>query len=96
MDEMKEIHRRICDLLKKEYEIEIISDPPGAIIEWGNNYIGKTPLIYKYTGKIGVFASWTVTATPAYPGGYTQTKYFKGSNVLPRKIYFNTNLRPVR
>ena len=74
------------------YKVQIISDPPGAVIEWDNEYIGKAPLTHSVSRKIGFLAQWTVTATPTYPGGCKQIKYLDGQGRIPRKMYFNTNL----
>ncbi len=72
------------------YAVQIISDPPGARIEWDNNYIGTTPLTYIVNGAPGLVV---VKAYPMYPGQYMQTKFLHGIDPLPRRIYFQMNLR---
>ena len=74
------------------YEIEIISDPPGAKIEWNNEYKGETPLKLTLDGS---YNNVHLIAYPAGPGQYTQEKYLSNANQIPRKIYFNMYLRPV-
>lgn len=77
----------------KDYEIEIISDPPGAKIEWDNEYIGVTPLKKIMNGIRTWRKEIIVKAYPTLPGQYVQIKYLY-ENPLPRKIYFDMNLRP--
>jgi hypothetical protein len=74
------------------YTIQIISDPPGAAIEWNNDYVGNTPYSLIYNGNMGNGATITVKATPKVPGQYVQYKILR--NPLPSKIYFNMNLAP--
>lgn len=77
----------------KDYVINIISSPTGAVIEWNNNYIGKTPTQFVATGKLGNYVSATVKAYPISAGQHVQYKVVK--NPLPRTIYFDMNLVPV-
>jgi len=79
-----------------QYEIEIISNPLGVIIEWDNGYIGKTPLKYIYDGTRNRGGpDISVVATPTEPNGqYKQKKYLKASVSIPRKIFFNTYVKP--
>lgn len=77
------------------YEFDIISDPPGAKIEWGNDYIGDTPLKRVYNGNFGSLAMIIVKASPTQPNQYSQVKILYGSDVLPRTIYFNMHLKPI-
>jgi len=81
-------------LFCNNYEVEFISDPPGAKIEVNNNYIGETPLKQFWNG---LYDRWTIIKIVAYPiqaGQYTQSKSFFASDGLPRKVYFNMNLVP--
>lgn len=63
------------------YEFEIISDPPGAKIEWNNDYIGTTPIRRVYNGVL--VDTIVITANPIYPGQYVQTKTLSEYNPLP-------------
>ena len=74
------------------YSVEIISEPTGTIIEWDNQYLGKTPLTHVLNGKISTFHLFSVKATPVIAGQYTQTKLFYSP--VPSKLYFNMNLVP--
>lgn len=79
------------------YEIEIISDPPGAKIEWDNEYMGKAPLKTIRHGHRGNASGPTIVkAYPVKTGQYTQVKILNARRPYPRKIYFNMYLRPVR
>lgn len=75
-----------------QYVIHIDSDPQGAIIEWDNNYIGKTPFDYTVNGGMGDGVYVTLKATPTESGQYTQTKVLH--NPLPNNIYFVMTLVP--
>jgi len=96
----------LCTLLfvigcQQEFRtIEIISDPPGAVIEVNQDYVGKAPC------TIEVRSSWegtfkrlrtTIAAIPTKPGQWRQEKSFwGGSSVnpdpIPHRLYFNMNL----
>ena len=73
--------------LYNNFNIEIISDPAGAVIEWDNQYMGVTPLTIPMTGKMGNAITATIKATPKISGQYVQYKVLR--NPLPSKIYFN-------
>ena len=73
----------------KNYEIEILSEPPGASIEWNNEYLGETPLTYTYDGMRRLKRSEVIVK--AYPKDKSQKEQVKvlESNVkLPSKICF--------
>ncbi|MFC1632473.1 hypothetical protein ACFL1I_05805 [Candidatus Omnitrophota bacterium] len=73
-----------------DYEIEIISDPPGSEIEWNDRTIGYTPIDMKLKGSYGGIY---LRAYPSEPGQCLQTIYLSGSNPIPRRIYFDMKLR---
>ena len=82
--------------LFKEYKIYIISEPDSAIIEFEDEYIGKSPLEYYINGIYSKYIK--IKAIPSEPGQYTQTKVIRPnsnnpSNPFPRKIYFFMYLR---
>jgi len=52
----------------RNYEVEIISDPPGAKIELNDGYIGETPLDYVFNGTIGSLATTVIRALPVASG----------------------------
>ena len=74
-----------------DYRLQIIYDPPGARIEWNEDYIGRTPLTRILNGRIGyVGGHIRVKAYPVFAGQHTQTKIL--TNPIPRTIYFDMNL----
>lgn len=76
------------------YEIEIISNPPGARIEVNNDYKGETPLRQVYNGKFKCNTEMVIKAFPIYPGQSVQAKFLSSNSPLPRTIYFDMNLVP--
>ena len=86
-----------------QFPVEIISDPPGALIEINDNLVGKTPLTVNIEG-------WEATRTAvrshiilAYPirnGQQTQVKSLSGwydpdnryGDVIPTTMYFDMSL----
>ena len=77
-----------------EYEVEIVSDPPGAEIEWDGEYVGQTPVTYKLTGRKSFINKAVVKAYPIESGQYMQTKVLR--HPVPKKIYFDLNLAPAK
>lgn len=77
-----------------EYQVQIISNPPGAKIEVNNDYIGEAPLIWHAHGSQGMLGYITIKANPIYPRQFVQTKILPGNSPLPRTIYFDMNLAP--
>lgn len=74
------------------------SSPPGARIEINNEYVGRTPLVYKWPSNqyshFGNFADETsIRAYPSGPGQYQQRKYFESHRrdlpKIPAVIYFD-------
>lgn len=84
-----------CDgwgyMVCNNYDVEYISEPPGARIEINNNYIGNAPIVYRWHGYYVYGSSWTVKAYPSQPGQFLQVKVLN-INQLPRRVYFNMNL----
>ena len=78
-----------------QYVVEIISEPPGAKIEWDNEYIGEAPVKRVCTGKVGVLVTMIIKAYPISPGQDVQTKILYGNSPIPRKIYFDMRLKKV-
>lgn len=76
------------------YRIEFVSEPPGAKIEWNNEYVGETPIAIRYDGHLGLLAKITVRAYPLFSGQFIQTKIISGTSRIPRRIYFDMNLKP--
>lgn len=88
------------------FEVEIDSDPSGAVIEINDDYAGKTPLKVELEGweTTRTFVrNHKIVAHPFFNGGYLQQKYFSGwskpdlsyGNKIPKKIYINMHLRPL-
>lgn len=73
------------------YEFEIVSDPPGAKIEWNNDYIGTAPMRKTYNGEMPEIV---IKAYPTYAGQFVQVKILSKHQPLPRTIYFDMNLAP--
>ena len=77
----------------KNYAVEITSEPSGAKIEINQGYVGETPLRYTFNGSVGLAAYTTIRALPISAGQNTQTKIFRGNEIIPARIYFDMNLR---
>lgn len=86
---------------KNQFDVQIISDPPGARIEINGNYVGDAPLSVKIEGfSDRTFNKNTVIiANPIYAGQYVQQKSFIGSPSLrdynakiPERILFIMDL----
>jgi hypothetical protein len=84
------------------YEVEVISDPPGARIEVNDDYVGDAPLTIRMKGdrKGRVKQDYVVRALPTVPGHHVQTKFFWhskyiDSDTIPRRILFQMYLVPV-
>lgn len=83
------------------YEVEVISDPPGAHIHVNDDYVGDAPLTIQMKGdRHGrVTQTYRVRADPNIAGDYVQVKVFKyweyiDSDPVPRRIRFQMNLVP--
>jgi hypothetical protein len=76
------------------YVVEFMSDPPGAKVELGNNYIGVTPCSTKFDGKYSVNDRRYVNAYPVEEGQYEQSKMFPPGEFYPPKMYFNMKVNP--
>ena len=82
------------------FEVQIISDPPGARIEVNDNYIGDAPLTVKIEGYSDrTFKKETIiVANPIIAGQYVQRKRFWGgytrelNDRIPERILFIMNL----
>ncbi len=81
----------------KEWDVEVLSEPPGARIEVDNDYVGNSPLTIAIPGTfdrgVSEFDHHVIRAIPNGPG-YVQTKILWGNKKLPKRIFFNTNLGP--
>jgi hypothetical protein len=75
----------------KTFLVKVVSEPPGANIELGNEYIGKTPCEMEVIGLSGA----TVRALPVYPGHFVQEKHFGVADRAPKVIFFDMRLGPV-
>lgn len=72
-----------------QYEIEIISEPPGARIEWNNQFLGFTPLTQVLHGDYSHSGGYVkVVAHPKEPGRATDIKILKYEE-MPNTIYFD-------
>lgn len=87
--------------LPRDYEVEVVSDPPGARIEVNNDYIGDAPLkvMMRGTPNGGVSRNYVIRALPVEHGQFTQTKAFVHysripSNPIPRRVFFDMHLKP--
>ena len=92
------------------YDVEVVSEPPGARIEVNDDYIGDAPTTIKLKGdwSRAVWRSYYIKAYPRgqgwvqkkflrrytpMPKGYR--KYAEPNDVIPKRMFFDTNLKPV-
>jgi hypothetical protein len=82
----------------RDYNVEVISDPPGAAIEVNGDYRGRAPCDVKIKGtgnrKIPLLQTTVVKAIPSRPGDFVQTKYFYDRDDVPRRLFFKMDLGP--
>lgn len=77
-----------------EVDVEVLSEPPGARIEVDDGYIGDAPIVIRVRATDGRIAeSFKLTALPR-AGGWTQSKQFVRDKPVPKRIFFDTNLKP--
>lgn len=73
----------------------IESDPPGARIDIGSQYVGTTPLRVNIP-RVSVWGNdpntVIVTANPILGGQQTQTKIIHSDESTPTHIFFDMNL----
>lgn len=81
---------------RRPQEVRVVSDPPGAVIEIENDVKGRTPctttLLALPNGNL--LGGVSIKAIPTRPGDYVQTKLLRGSQPLPRTLFFNMALGP--
>jgi len=82
---------------KNQFDVQIISDPPGASIEINGNYVGDAPIIVKIEGfgDQTFIKSTEIIANPNCAEQYVQQKNFYGghstrslNDKIPEKILF--------
>ena len=82
---------------KNQFDVQIISDPPGASIEINGNYVGDAPLIVKIEGfgDQTFNKSTEIIATPCHLEHFVQQRNFNGghstrslNDKIPEKILF--------
>lgn len=85
----------------QEVQMEVISEPPGAKIEFENEYFGVAPCVvtvrdaWGRDGKFGPRQGWRVLrAIPSQGGQFVQTKQFRMGDRIPLKVFFDMNLGP--
>lgn len=83
------------------YAVEIESSEPGARVEAGGDYIGKTPLVLKIFGdEDGTFHNfgsqdYVIQVFPVKTNQFVQTKmfrtggWFSQEDRIPKKLYFD-------
>jgi predicted small secreted protein len=71
------------------YEIKIISKPIQAKIKWNDNYIGNTPLVYKFSGTLDKGERINVIAIPMDENLQAQEATLKVQDELPKEIHFD-------
>ena len=78
--------------------IEFISDPPGARIEIGAEYIGDAPVtvLWRRGGAYGVPNNLYLRALPTQPGDCAQFKVVGPDQPTPGRVFFDMPLCPVR
>ncbi len=74
----------------------IESDPPGARIDIGGQYVGTTPLRVniprQYDVYGGTYNNILVVANPITPGQQVQSKMIRYDEGTPTHMFFNMNL----
>ena len=82
---------------KNQFDVQIISDPPGASIEINGNYVGDAPIIVKIEGfgDQTFIKSTEIIATPCHLEHFVQQRNFNGghstrslNDKIPEKILF--------
>lgn len=71
------------------YKIKIVSKPVKAKIKWGDEYIGDTPLIYKFSGTLDKGDRINIVAVPMAENLQAQEATLKIRDELPREIHFD-------
>lgn len=84
--------RRLESRTYKNYAVAFISSPPGAMIMWGETYIGDAPLTYRFTGTLKGNDSILIKAIPTQPGQCVQAQVLGLGDPLPRDVYFQMPL----
>lgn len=76
---------------------EIITEPPGAVIEINHEYVGKSPLNVEITWDEWTNENIVIVAIPTQEGQYSQEKVieFNSYGRIPKRIYFNMGLHQV-
>ena len=72
----------------KEYQIEIYSEPGHAHISLNGQYIGDTPLLYKFTGTLDKGDEIIFRITPFDENIKSFEQDLKIQDELPRRINF--------
>lgn len=77
---------------------EILSDPPGARIEIGSQYVGEVPLHFHILRVYGLFGweGFNITANPVYAGHCVQRKFIGFNESTPTKVFFDMRLCPAK
>ena len=72
-----------------EYQIEITAMPGQARIQWDGKTIGKTPLLYSFSGVLDRDDRVVIRAIPVDEKLPAQEAVLKIRTELPRKIHFD-------
>lgn len=72
-----------------EYEIQILSWPVKARVQWNGKYIGTTPFIYKFTGVLDTGERIVLRAMPVSEDMAAREAELKIDKELPREIRFD-------
>lgn len=98
-----EVRKEKRERIHGYYEVEVLSEPPGARIEVNDDYVGDAPLTIRMKGNSDeeVKRGYVIRALPIHPGHYVQTKFFHhyeyiDSDTIPKRIFFDMRLRRVR
>lgn len=77
--------------------VEIVTDPPGAAIEIGNEYIGKAPITATVLRTMHLNHNcsqdpigYTIKASPTLAGHCQQEKHISGDS--PNRVYLQMDL----
>ena len=77
--------------------IQIISDPPGALIEVNYHYVGNAPISITVPTRNGSFAKGAmIRALPTLQGNHLQEQFFNPGMSVPSRILFSMGLGPAQ
>jgi hypothetical protein len=77
--------------LYQDFVVNVVSNPPGARIEWNGECIGNAPLQRVLNGTRGCAAPTVIKAYPAFEGARVMVRRIPGNEPIPDTIEFDWN-----